>query len=694
MGGKQSNEDKKNPDLKRIVTTKLVTIKIPINSIIWEKTYNIETTLDQIAKDFKNENNMDTLQEKYFIEWSFQNQPIEMDSRKLKSFINEDNLNNLSTIEITQVIRLKPGEEEKINIDISGIVGKPFFNPFEVFTFSTSQKLIKAKHYSKRMIAQTELDKFSIDSAYCNGNNHLYISGGVDPITKELLDLFWDIDLKDDNLNSPTKMLPKKNHSMIYDDKKVYIIGGNDESTLIYDTDTKAINKWANLNLKRFEPSLIRHKNYLFCFDTSRKKNDDKFSIEKINLENVANPQWEIIYPSISQELGDNVFSQKFFGVVEDCRQNIIFLGGIYDSNENNNNEGNKQFVNTRYNINRNIMEKSDINFEEISLNEKTFLPLDVNNYFILPNFSKREPKIVYFNKDKNLLKISSYKSNSNVVNKSRNNTNIKFSSQIKSSLIGLNFDMPGLHKENESPIIKMNIENEPIKIDNINAQNVNIEEANKDLNIGKINVNMDNVDKDLNIRGINKNANIEVINTDLNIGGINKNVNIEVNNKDLNIEGINKNVNIEVNNKDLNIGGINKNVNIEVNNKDLNIGRFKGNVNVEEGNKEIKTNDIQINIVNPKIEADDTYQVKRAIVLKQKPTTERSIPTKELYLKNYKNFVNFHNSVDDPCSNINKIKIRKINLPKNLNLSKKKIKEDARNILKEEINEFRNNNY
>ena len=104
--------------------------------------------------------------------------------------------------------------------------------------------------------------------------------------------------------------------------------------------------------------------------------------------------------------------------------------------------------------------------------------------------------------------------------------------------------------------------------------------------------------------------------------------------------------------------------------------------------------NDIQINIVNPKIEADDTYQVKRAIVLKQKPTTERSIPTKELYLKNYKNFVNFHNSVDDPCSNINKIKIRKINLPKNLNLSKKKIKEDARNILKEEINEFRNNNY
>ena len=86
------------------------------------------------------------------------------------------------------------------------------------------------------------------------------------------------------------------------------------------------------MNKKRFEPSLIRNYNYLYCFDAS-KKNGEKFSFEKFNLNKLSESSWEIIYPNISPKLGNNVYNQKFFGITEDNKHNIIFLGGLYDNN-------------------------------------------------------------------------------------------------------------------------------------------------------------------------------------------------------------------------------------------------------------------------------------------------------------------------------------------------------------------------
>ncbi len=446
MGSNQSNGDKGKNSLNRTVTTRLVTVKIPINSSYWEKVYNIEAALEQVAIDFRKDNDIDAIQENYYIDWKYKDNSINMDSKKkLKYFIAEDNSNDSPTIEITQEIKLKPGKEDKIILEINELVGKPFFNPFEISIFQTKQQAIKIKTYNKKLISQTQLDKFCVESAYCNGNNHLYISGGVNPATKNAIDLFWDIDLKEDNLDNPIQIIPKKNHSMICCDKKVYIVGGQDKNTLFYDCDTKSITNWASLNLERFEPSLIKHDNYLFCFDTFKKKNESKFSIEKINLGKLDEAKWELINPEISPQLGNNVYSQKFFGVVEDYGQNIIFLGGIYYEDENINNKN----MCTKYNIYRNTMEKSNILFEETSFNEKTFLPLNAKTYFILPNFQRRAPKIAYFNKEKNSFKISPYVSN-HTFEKKKKSSNIKFSTQLKSSLNQLNFDMPGLYKEIE----------------------------------------------------------------------------------------------------------------------------------------------------------------------------------------------------------------------------------------------------
>ena len=52
--------------------------------------------------------------------------------------------------------------------------------------------------------------------------------------------------------------------------------------------ETKKIDNLGKLNIKRFEPSLIIHSNYLFCFDATRNA-ENKFSIEKINLQQKSN---------------------------------------------------------------------------------------------------------------------------------------------------------------------------------------------------------------------------------------------------------------------------------------------------------------------------------------------------------------------------------------------------------------------
>jgi len=138
----------------------------------------------------------------------------------------------------------------------------------------------------------------------------------------------------------------------------------------------EAITNWASLNLDRFEPSLIKNDRALFWFDSFRKKDESKFSIKKFNFGNLTEVKWEIIYPIISPQLG--CLQSKFYGVVEDYGQNIIFLGVIYYEDLNNNNK----YMRTKYNTFRNIMEKSNILFEATNLNEKAFLPLDANLFF------------------------------------------------------------------------------------------------------------------------------------------------------------------------------------------------------------------------------------------------------------------------------------------------------------------------
>ena len=619
-----------------------------------------------------------------------------MDTRKIKSFLPDENMLNIPPIVLEQEIKLIEGEE--INLEICRIVGKPFYNPFEIYTFEPSRNLIRFKRYSQNLIAEKELDKFSIESAYCNGNNHLFLSGGLNPNNQGGLDLFWDIDLGTDDLSSPINMVPKKNHSMMYDDKKVYIVGGEDEKTLFYDTETKNMNKIANLNIKRFEPSLIRSDNYLYCFDTSCRKNNNKFSIERINLNNMAQSKWEIIYPSISPQIGDKVYNQKFFGIIEDYKRNIIFLGGIYDNTQNKTGEENNPIMNMKYNINKNTIDNSDIPFQEVSFGEKTFLPMDYKNYFILPNFPKRLPNVVYFEKEKNLFKISSYKSNPrNQKKKDDHNTRL-FSSKIKASLFGLNFDMPGLHKEVdinmnnniEFPTQHNNINNN-YEINNFKNNNSKGNEDtidNNNINTG-ININMNsNYSRTKASNFIEPEVKIEtnpVENIDLNPKDININLNNGLNKGDIDINQRNNNNDIEINIKKYKIeNDINMNPNINTN---LDTGNINANIdtNINANTKaEINTN-INTNI-EPEINKKINLNVNENDDIDPKHKTSR--PKAEIYISRY-NFSNFHNSVYDPSSYIKKPRVRAISFPKNI--SSKVIKLQSKKINRDifEINNY-----
>ena len=699
MGSNNSKEKvskNRQLSLRNSLSTRLVTIKVPINDSLWEKQYNIEATLEQVANDFKSANEMDIIQKNHFIEWRYKDQIIKMDTRKIKSFLPDENMLNIPPIVLEQEIKLIEGEE--INLEICRIVGKPFYNPFEIYTFEPSRNLIRFKRYSQNLIVEKELDKFSIESAYCNGNNHLFLSGGLNPNNQGGLDLFWDIDLGTDDLSSPINMVPKKNHSMMYDDKKVYIVGGEDEKTLFYDTETKNMNKIANLNIKRFEPSLIRSDNYLYCFDTSCRKNNNKFSIERINLNNMAQSKWEIIYPSISPQIGDKVYNQKFFGIIEDYKRNIIFLGGIYDNTQNKTGEENNPIMNMKYNINKNTIDNSDIPFQEVSFGEKTFLPMDYKNYFILPNFPKRLPNVVYFEKEKNLFKISSYKSNPrNQKKKDEHNTRL-FSSKIKASLFGLNFDMPGLHKEVdinmnnniEFPTQHNNINNN-YEINNFKNNNSKGNEDtidNNNINTG-ININMNsNYSRTKASNFIEPEVKIEtnpVENIDLNPKDININLNNGLNKGDIDINQRNNNNDIEINIKKYKIeNDINMNPNINTN---LDTGNINANIdtNINANTKaEINTN-INTNI-EPEINKKINLNVNENDDIAPKLKTSR--PKAEIYISRY-NFSNFHNSVYDPSSYIKKPRVRAISFPKNI--SSKVIKLQSKKINRDifEINNY-----
>ena len=149
-----------------------VFIKIPLESGgFWQKEYYQNDVIENVINDFKTENHTDIPQD-YFLDWHFNNRSLKM-SDKLKTLINQE----IPTLCINKVVKKKPLKLSKEEI-ITDVVGKPFNNPFEVILFRKKDKSLTIQTYDPSTINNLLLNNYNPSSSYCNGNNHLFISGG------------------------------------------------------------------------------------------------------------------------------------------------------------------------------------------------------------------------------------------------------------------------------------------------------------------------------------------------------------------------------------------------------------------------------------------------------------------------------------------------------------------------------------
>ena len=631
-----TSNSKKLQENKRIYSTFLMLVKIVMkHKYIWEKTYNIEITLEQIYKDFITEKNYE---KGFIIKWYFNKKCIEINSTKLREFLELNNISNYSTIEFEQEINEL--NENKNSIEPLDYIAIPYINPFKILIYNIKQKTNNIQKFEDDSIINNEQIKFGVESVYCNGGNHFFIFGGINTKTKEELGMFLDINLLRGKIEYQINITPKKrNHGMIYNLKKVYIVGGNDQKTLYYDSDDQKIENLGNLNIKRFEPSLIIHSNYLYCFDSTRNP-ENKYSFEKINLKEKSS--WEIIYPKISNELLENIYNQKYFGIVEDNNYNIIFIGGLYANNNSEKIGDDSTIFNIKYNLLHNTMEKSDIPFQEINFSEKSLLPLNENEYIILLISLSKNLKLIEYYRDTNNIKITEV----NAPNKEQDNSSIKKSTCINNNnLLEIDLDMPGTNiKKSGLKINNVDLNKNKEKIIKVKENEIiNNEEENKINN--EINEN-----KEDKINSIIKKDNL-----------------IEINNKQNNEEIKNDFPGLEINNKP-------KEINND-NNKILDISPIN-NENIHNEINKIQNEDI---ITNDNIKTIVKEKICDKIEYNLNPNKEYNPNTKIL-----------NDAENTNIANNNKDKNQ--NLFETDFITNKKIKKKEREIIKNNLNEVEEN--
>ena len=377
-----------------------VIIKIPLETGgFWVKEYLQTDLVGTVVSDFKQENHVD-IPKDYFMDWNCKNKSLKM-TDQIKTLIVQE----IPTICFNAEMKKKPLQIQEEEI-IPQVVGKPFSNPFEVYLFKRSDKLLKIEIYDENIINKVGLNNFSSSSSYCNGNSQLFISGGEND-DGEMINKLWQIDLVNNNIYDPVTISPKKNHSMIFIPPcYVFVVGGNDKRTFYFDSSKRELFQWADLKIERIEPALQRIGNTLYCFDNVNKMNNGDLTFEKTDL-NAIDPEWNLLYPKMNQTLAIGKLPQKFFGVAKDLEDNIIFLGGNMD----NYTVGNKLF-NYKYNPSKNKIETSDIHYRDFNFREKSFLPYNKNIDYILPDFNKQHPEVVFYVKNKSKIEQVNYKPN------------------------------------------------------------------------------------------------------------------------------------------------------------------------------------------------------------------------------------------------------------------------------------------
>ena len=557
-----------------------VEIKIPLkNGSIWEKEYNKSDLIQQLMNDFKEENN-EEIPEEYINAWKEKND----------SFKETDEIRTLLPNEVNPSLILSQREhnivigEEKI----PDFIGKPFSDPFEVFVFNKRDKSLKIQKYDQKIIGKEGLANYGSSSAYCNGDNNLFISGG-EKRDGNIIGKFWKIKLDSQTIET-FHMPPKKNHSMIYiPGGYTFIVGGNDKKTYFFDDQNNQICLSSDLNNNRTEPALILVSDNLYCFDNINSKNSDEaFTCEKMDLREDS-PKWVLITPIIDFSITNQKMNQKFFGVVKTNDDNVLFLGGNMDKNQD------EECFNYKYVIEKNTIQPSNVPFQEYNLKEKTFLTYKKDIEYILPDFNRYHPEVLFFQRNKDKLSLLIYEPKTS---KSKTNDwpiiehkfNFNMPNISKAEKADINID--GNINKNEGYNLGINTGKNGEKNDDIDKPTINIQNPSYNMN----NKSENHSHKDSDDNQDNKKLFINVNGSgDINTPNVKnesiKDINNIKPNLDVNIEGPKITTNIDLPITD-NKPPITENLNLEV--PEIRIGEdIKGQKELNDNSPKILLNDI-----------------------------------------------------------------------------------------------------
>ena len=459
-------------------TDDFITVQINLDGkMTWNKEYSKETKIKQMYEDYEQEVRSEFPKEIKSILKSLKDKDVTIEEEPLLNYANGYEEDNTAFSKIN-------------NLEIPEIIGKPFSNPFTVFNYIKKEKALKVLKFGNNS-KLNELDDYNSSSAYCNGNNKLFISGG-EKNKGEYTEKFWIIDLKTAEIES-NDMIPKKNHSMIIiPGNYVFIVGGQTKQTFYFDLENSQFHGWKKLNKQRIEPALIVVDNYLYCFDNMNSNFEDRLTFEKTNL-NSSEHNWELFEPNMPSIR----MNQKYFGVVK-SNNDIIFIGGNLDiENEEENLTERKNF---KYNLNNNSIEESETTYINYNFKEKTFLKYNEKISYILPDFNRYHPEVMFYQKEKNAIKFLKCYSKKKLEEKEREKIekNNRDFSPIKITM-KYNLNQP----KDDNNIIK-----EEIKPINENSENKNeekkdqeeekkVEEQNNEYDQNNINNfnNLDNLD-------------------------------------------------------------------------------------------------------------------------------------------------------------------------------------------------------
>ena len=306
----------------------------------------------------------------------------------------ENKLNNNNTL-INKEIYIPVMQEinnENENEEIYDTILFPKLNPFELIEYNPLKYEIRYIKLSSQIIDFCSIYKFSKESAFCNGEKDLYMSGGL--YNGKSLNYFWIINKKDYKIFKKTMPMYKKYHSMLYvPDNFILIAGGDSLSSFIYDIENKQFIRWAYMNKKHFQPGLILSGDFAYSFSSlSDKKNDNNF-FERTDLTS-KNPKWEKIFPIFNNGYLHD-FNSLFFGVSKCDSDDIILLGGEKNKNRYKYNPiVNKMFLCEQKNMEISFWDK---NFYNINDKYKIGIPL---------NFDKEHALYLLNKKNENLKKV------------------------------------------------------------------------------------------------------------------------------------------------------------------------------------------------------------------------------------------------------------------------------------------------